>query len=135
MPSLQYANIGICCDCVDTVIPSNWPATTNDNDKAMMECCWFRYHQTSPHRGICFGSKEHLELVSLRNCTEDANYNGCDDDRYDDGLQEDGVLDLAKSGLLNPHLAVEHLPDNIALVVFGNPWFIFVAVMGAKAVE
>lgn len=116
--------------------------TVYDNDKTIIDCCWFRYHQaTNPSQAnprteeFCFGSKEHLELVSLGNCTEDADYDGRDDDRYDDGLQEDGVLDLAKSGFLNPHLAVEHLADNIALVVFGNPWFVFVAVMGAKAVE
>jgi hypothetical protein len=44
-------------------------------------------------------------------------------------------LNLSESWLLNPHLAVKHLPDDIALVVFRDPWFVFVAIMGAKAVK
>jgi hypothetical protein len=76
-----------------------------------------------------------LEFVTLGYCAEDADYDGANDDCCDDGLQEDSVLDLSESWLLNPHLTIEHLPDDIALVVLDNPWFVFVAVVGAEAVK
>jgi hypothetical protein len=76
-----------------------------------------------------------LESVALRDGAEDTDDDCSNDHGYDDSLQEDGVLDLPESWLLDPHLTVEDLPDEIPLFVFRNPWFVFVAVMRPKAVE
>ena len=49
-------------------------------------------------------------------------------------LKEDGVLDLAKSGFLDPDLAVEDATDEVALGVLGHPGLVFERV-GARADE
>lgn len=66
---------------------------------------------------------------------EDANDNAREDQTTQDGLQEDGVLDLAESGLLDPDLAVEDLSDDVALLILGHPGFVFVAVAGPERLE
>ena len=71
------------------------------------------------------GSSPHLEVVALGDGAEDADGHGGDDEGTDDGLDEDGVLDLAESRFLNPDFAVKHLSDNIALLISGDPWLIF----------
>lgn len=43
-------------------------------------------------------------------------------------LDEDGVLNLAESGLLDPNFTVEDLPNDIAFLVLGNPRLVLVAV-------
>lgn len=65
-----------------------------------------------------------LEEVASRNGAEDADCNTAEDERTKDRLDEDSILDLAESGLLNPDLAVEDLADDVALLVFGDPWLI-----------
>jgi hypothetical protein len=76
-----------------------------------------------------------LEFVALRDGTEDTNDDCSNDHGYDDGLQKDGILDLSESWLLDPHLTVEDLPDEIPLLVFCNPWLVFIAVTRPKAIE
>jgi hypothetical protein len=76
-----------------------------------------------------------LEFVALRDGTEDADDDCSNDHGCDDGLQKDGILDLSESWLLDPHLTVEDLPDEIPLLVFCNPWLVFIAVTRPKAIE
>lgn len=59
---------------------------------------------------------------------EDADEDARQDERSEHSLDEDGILDLTKSRLLNPDFTVEDLADNEALLVLGDPGFIFVAV-------
>jgi hypothetical protein len=62
-----------------------------------------------------------LKVVALGKRTEDTDSNRRNNKRTEDGLHEDGVLDLAKSGFLDPDLAVKDLADNVALLVAGHP--------------
>jgi len=71
------------------------------------------------------GSSPHLEVVALGDGAEDADSDGGDEKSAEDGLDEDGVLDLAESRLLDPDLTVKHLPHDIALLVAGDPWLVF----------
>jgi hypothetical protein len=80
-------------------------------------------------------SRLNLEFVTFRDGAEDTDDDCSNDHGCDDGLQEDGVLDLPESWLLDPHLTVEDLPDEIPLFVFRNPWLVFVAVMSPKTIE
>lgn len=77
----------------------------------------------------------HLKVVAFRESTEYPNRDGRDDQRTSKTLQEDGVLDLPESRLLDPDLAIEDLTDDVAFLVFGDPGFVFVAVVAAKSVE
>jgi hypothetical protein len=72
--------------------------------------------------------KERSEEVALWECAEDSCRDGRKDEGAEDGLEEDGVLDLSESWLLDPDFAVEDLADEIALLVFGHPWLVFPAV-------
>lgn len=72
--------------------------------------------------------KDHLEVVSIRESAEDASDDDGQDKRAEDRLQKDGVLNLAEGWLLNPDFAIKDLADNIALLVFGDPWLVLVAV-------
>jgi len=65
-----------------------------------------------------------LEEVASGNCAEDTDNHTANYERPEDGLDEDGVLNLAKSGLLDPDFAVENLADDIALLVLGDPWLV-----------
>lgn len=76
-----------------------------------------------------------LVVVSFRQSTEDPYGDGSDDERTADGLEEDGVLDLAKSWLLDPHLTIEDLADEVTLFVFGDPRLIFIAVGTSECIE
>jgi hypothetical protein len=76
-----------------------------------------------------------LEFVALRNGTEDTDDDCSNDHSCDDGLQKDGILDLSESWLLDPYLTVKDLPNEIPLLVFRNPWLVFVAVTRPKAIE
>lgn len=62
--------------------------------------------------------------------TEDTNNDERKNEGTENGLQENGVLDLAKGGLLDPDFAIKHLADEIALLVLGNPRLILVTVAG-----
>lgn len=75
--------------------------------------------------------KWHLEKVASGDCAEDTDSNTTDNERTEDGLDENSVLDLAKSGLLDPDLAVEDLADDIALLVPGDPWLVLPRVAGS----
>lgn len=77
----------------------------------------------------------HLKVVAFRESAENANRDGSDDQRTSKSLQEDGVLDLPESRLLDPDLAIEDLADDVAFLVFGDPGFVFVAVGAAKSVK
>ena len=72
---------------------------------------------------------------ALGDCNEYSNSDGRDDKRTDDRLQEDCVLDLTQSRLLDPHLAVEDFADDVTFLVFGHPGFVFIAVATSKGVE
>ena len=76
-----------------------------------------------------------LESVAFRNRTEHTDYDGSDNECYNDSLQEDGVLNLSESWLLNPHFTVEYFADNISLLVLHNPWLVFIAVTRTEAVK
>ncbi len=69
-----------------------------------------------------------LKVLALWNGKEDGCGNRTDDERADDGLDEDGVLNRAESGFLNPYFTIEYLADDIALVVFSDPRLVLVAV-------
>jgi hypothetical protein len=73
----------------------------------------------------------HLEEVASGNCAEDTDSNTADDERTEDGLDEDGVLNLAQSGLLDPDFAVEDLADDIALLVPSDPRLVLPRVAGS----
>ena len=77
----------------------------------------------------------HLVVVAFRGCTEDSHGNGSDDQCTSESLHEDGVLDLPKSRLLDPDLAIENFTDDVAFLVFGDPGLVFVAIGGAESVE
>lgn len=65
-----------------------------------------------------------LEVVALGNGTEDANSDSRHEESAEDGLQEDGVLDLTKCGLLYPNFAIKDLANDVALLVSGHPGLI-----------
>ena len=65
-----------------------------------------------------------LKEIASRDGAEDTNGNTADNERTKDGLDEDSVLDLAKSRLLDPDFAIEDLADNVPLLVLGDPWLI-----------
>lgn len=50
-------------------------------------------------------------------------------------LDEDCILNLSKSRLLDPGFAIEDLPDTVTLLVLGNPGLCLVAVVAVEAVE
>lgn len=77
----------------------------------------------------------HLIVVALWKGTENSHRDGSDDQCTSKSLQEDGVLDLPESRLLNPDFAIKDLTDDVAFLVFGDPGFVFVAVGAAKRVE
>ena len=66
-----------------------------------------------------------LEVSAFGDGAEDADSDCRYEECAEDGLEEDGVLNLAKSRLLDPHLAVEDLADNVAPLVFRHPWLVF----------
>lgn len=71
-----------------------------------------------------------LEEVALGNGTKDTDSHARDDKGTENGLDEDGILDLAKSRLLDPDLTVKDLANKIALFVACNPWLVFVGIAG-----
>lgn len=73
--------------------------------------------------------------VALRERTEDAHGNSSDDQRTTESLEEYRVLDLAKSRFLDPYFAIENFPDEVTLLVLGDPGFIFVAVSAAHGIK
>lgn len=77
----------------------------------------------------------HLKVVAFWESAENPYRDGRDDQRTAKSLQEDGVLDLPESRLLDPDLAIKDLADDVAFLVFGDPGFVFVAVGAAKGVE
>ena len=77
------------------------------------------------------GASIHLEEVAVRYSAEDANEHGREHEGAEQTLEEDGVLDLAKSRLLDPDLAVEDLADDIALLVPRDPWLVLPRVAGS----
>lgn len=68
------------------------------------------------------------EEVAFGNCAKDANSHARDYEGAENGLDEDGILDLAKSRLLNPDLAIKDLADKVALLVTRHPWLVFVRI-------
>lgn len=77
----------------------------------------------------------HLIVVAPWKGTENSHRDGGDDQCTSKSLQEDGVLDLPESRLLNPDFAIKDFTDDVAFLVFGDPGFVFVAVGAAKRVE
>lgn len=76
-----------------------------------------------------------LEKVASRNGAENADCNTAEDQRTEDRLDEDGILDLAESRLLNPDLAVEDLADDVALLILGDPRLILPRIAGGVRAE
>ena len=77
----------------------------------------------------------HLVVAAFGDSTEDPHRDGRDDQRTSYGLQEDGVLDLPESGLLNPDFPIQDFADDVALLILGNPGFVLEAVGATKRVE
>lgn len=78
---------------------------------------------------------DNLVEISLGNGAEDTHGDSSDDQCTNNGLQEDCVLDLAESGLLDPDFAIQDFADEITLLVFSNPRFVFVAIGAGEGVE
>ena len=76
-----------------------------------------------------------LVVTSLRECDEDTDGNSSDYKRTEDGLKKDGVLDLPQSRFLDPHFPIQDFAENVAFLVLGNPWFVFIAVAATESVE
>lgn len=87
--------------------------------------------KVATRREMALRHQWHLEEVASGNCAEDTDSNTADNERTEDGLDEDGVLDLAKSGLLDPDFAVEDLADDIALLVPSDPRLVLPRVAGS----
>lgn len=81
--------------------------------------------------------KHHCHLIEVApgNHNKDHHQDRRAQDRTEDSLNEDGVLDLAKGGFLDPDLTVEDLADDVALVVLGDPGFVLVASVGPEGVH
>lgn len=77
----------------------------------------------------------HLIVVAFWDRTEYSHGDRRDDQRASKSLHEDGVLDLPKSRLLDPDFAIKHFADDVAFLVFGNPWFVFMTIGAADSVE
>lgn len=77
----------------------------------------------------------HLIVVAFGKCTKYSHGNRSDDQCTSKGLHEDGVLDLTKSGLLDPDFAIKNFTDDVAFLVFGDPGLVFVTVGAAESVE
>ncbi len=73
--------------------------------------------------------------VSFWKSNENCHANGRDDEGTTNCLEEDGILDLAESWLLDPNFTIENLADYVAFLVFGDPRFIFIAVVAAETVK
>ena len=71
------------------------------------------------------GASIHLEEVAVRYSAEDANEHGREHEGAEQTLEEDGVLDLAKSRLLDPDLAIEDAANDVALGILGYPRLVF----------
>lgn len=83
------------------------------------------------HSSATIAAGEHLYPlveVAFWNENEDDHKDGRTDKGTKTSLEEDGVLNLAQGGFLDPDLAVEDLSDDIALLIFRDPGLIFVAV-------
>lgn len=76
-----------------------------------------------------------LIVLPFGKSTENADGDCSDDDRPSEGLEKDGVLNLAKSWLLDPHFTVEDLAEDVTLLVLGNPGFVLIAIGTAHRVE
>ena len=66
---------------------------------------------------------------------KDGGYDGPDNKGGDESLEENGVLDLTKSGFFNPNFTVKDFADDIALLILGDPGFIFIAVARSQGIE
>ena len=73
-------------------------------------------------------------IIAFWESAKDPHRDGSDDQCTAQGLEKDGVLDLAESRLLDPDLAIEDFADEVPLLVFGNPRFVFVGIGAAKCV-
>lgn len=70
-------------------------------------------------------SEWRLEEVSVWHGAEDTDEDGRQDESAEQTLDEDGILNLAQRGLLDPDLAIEDAADDVALGVLGNPGLVF----------
>ena len=61
------------------------------------------------------------EEVAMRDSAEDTDDDARRHERTNNGLNEDGVLNLAESGFLDPNLAIENLPNHVALLITRYP--------------
>lgn len=77
----------------------------------------------------------HSVIIPFRESAEDPNRDGSDDQGTTDGLQEDGILDLAEGWLLDPYLTIKDFADDVALLVLGDPWLIFVGICTTEAID
>lgn len=79
---------------------------------------------------VALHPQNRLEKVAMRYGTEDARQDTRKDQSPEDGLNENGVLNLAQRGLLDPNLSIKHLSDDISLFVARDPRLILVAIAG-----
>ena len=71
----------------------------------------------------------------MRHGHKNSRENGPAEQSSEDRLQEDCILNLSKGRLLDPQLAIKDFTYNIASLVLGNPWLVFVAVCGVARVK
>ena len=76
-----------------------------------------------------------LEEPPSGDCHEDGCEHTSAEQGDQHGLDEDGVLNLAEGGLLDPDLAVENLTHHVALLILDDPGLVLVAIGGPKGLE
>ena len=69
-----------------------------------------------------------LVEVAVRDGAKDADNDAGKYQGSQDRLNENGILNLTKSWLLDPDLAIKDLTNDVAFLVLGNPGLIFEAV-------
>ena len=78
---------------------------------------------------------QHSKETPGRNSHKDGRqHTGAEQGAYH-GLDEDGVLNLAEDGLLDPNLTVKDLAHNVALLILDDPGLVLVAVGGPEGLE
>jgi len=82
-----------------------------------------------------FYNGQDLIVASSRHGKEDGSDNASDDEAGEDTLNEDGILNLAEGGLLNPSLTIKDLSHDVALLVLCDPRLILVRICTLKTVH
>ena len=74
-------------------------------------------------------------IPAFRNNNEDSCDNPSNEERDENGLKKDHILNLSQSRLLNPNLAIKDFADDVALLILDNPRGILVRVGGLNTID